>query len=82
MATPRHTGTPVVLPDPVGGTIAGHLMSPLSSDGTLITYGAMAQEHIPLHASALLGGEIGIRGLTVSRWLSGVAPERRAFDMH
>jgi hypothetical protein len=53
----------------------------LSSGGTLITYGAMAQENIPLHASALLGGEIGIRGLTIGRWLSGVAPERRAFGI-
>jgi NADPH:quinone reductase-like Zn-dependent oxidoreductase len=67
--------------DPVGGTVAGHLMSLLSSGGTLITYGAMAQEHIPLHASALVGGEIGIRGLTIGRWLTGVAPERRASDV-
>ena len=71
---------PVAL-DPVGGTIAGHLMSLLSSGGTLITYGAMAQEQIPLHASALVGGEIGIRGLTIGRWLTGVAPERRASDV-
>jgi NADPH:quinone reductase-like Zn-dependent oxidoreductase len=71
---------PVAL-DPVGGTVAGDLISLLSSGGTLITYGAMAQEPIPLHASALLGGEIGIRGLTIGRWLSGVAPERRASDI-
>src|SRR5882757_1629461 len=71
---------PVAL-DPVGGTVAGHLMSLLSSGGTLITYGALAQEQIPLHASALVGGEIGIRGLTIGRWLSGVAPERRASDI-
>ena len=71
---------PVAL-DPVGGTIAGHLISLLSAGGTLITYGAIAQENIPLHASALLGGEIGIRGLTIGRWLSGVAPERRASDI-
>jgi len=71
---------PVAL-DPVGGTVAGHLLSLLSSGGTLITYGAMAQEQIPLHASALVGGEIGIRGLTIGRWLTGVAPERRASDV-
>ena len=67
--------------DPVGGPVAGHLLSLLSSGGTLISYGAMAQENIPLHASALIGGEIGIRGLTIGRWLSGVAPERRASDI-
>jgi NADPH:quinone reductase-like Zn-dependent oxidoreductase len=71
---------PVAL-DPVGGAIARDLISLLSPGGTLITYGAMAQENIPLHASALLGGEIGIRGLTIGRWLSGVAPERRASDI-
>jgi NADPH:quinone reductase-like Zn-dependent oxidoreductase len=71
---------PVAL-DPVGGTIAGDLLSLLSSGGTLITYGAMVPETIPLYASALLGGGIGIRGLTIGRWLSGVAPERRASDI-
>jgi len=71
---------PVAL-DPVGGTIAGHLISLLSFGGTLITYAAIAQENIPLHASAVVGREIGIRGLTIGRWLSGVAPERRASDI-
>jgi NADPH:quinone reductase-like Zn-dependent oxidoreductase len=71
---------PVAL-DPVGGAIAGQLMSLLSPGGTLITYGAMDPEHIPLHAAALVGGEIGIRGLTVGRWLTGNSPERRASDI-
>jgi NADPH:quinone reductase-like Zn-dependent oxidoreductase len=71
---------PVAL-DPIGGAIAGQLISLLSSGGTLITYGGIAQENIPLHASALLSREIGIRGLTIGRWLSGVAPERRASDI-
>jgi NADPH:quinone reductase-like Zn-dependent oxidoreductase len=76
------TGRPIpVALDPIAGAIAGDLMSLLSPGGTLITYGAMAQDNIPLHATALLGGEIGIRGLTISRWLSGVAPERRASDI-
>lgn len=71
---------PVAL-DPVGGSIAGDLLSLLSAGGTLITYGQLAEENIPLHASALLGGEIGLRGLTIGRWLIGVAPERRASDI-
>jgi hypothetical protein len=29
----------------------------------------------------VVGNEIGIRGLTIGRWLSGVAPERRASDI-
>jgi NADPH:quinone reductase-like Zn-dependent oxidoreductase len=71
---------PVAL-DPVGGSIAADLISVLSPGGTLITYGALAQGSIPLHAAALIGGEIGIRGLSVGRWISSVAPERRASDI-
>jgi len=71
---------PVAL-DPIGGTIAADLISLLSAGGTLITYGQVAQENIPLHASALLGGEIGLRGLTIGRWLTSTAPERRASDI-
>lgn len=71
---------PVAL-DPVGGTIAGDLLSLLSAGGTLIAYGQLAQENIPLQASALVGGEIGLRGLTIGRWLTGTAPERRASDI-
>ena len=71
---------PVAL-DPIGGTIAADLISLLSAGGTLITYGQVAQENIPLHASALLGGEIGLRGLTIGRWLTGTAHERRASDI-
>jgi NADPH:quinone reductase-like Zn-dependent oxidoreductase len=71
---------PVAL-DPVGGKIAGQLLSLLTAGGTLITYGQIAGENIPLHASALLRGEIGLRGLTIGRWLTSVAPERRASDI-
>jgi NADPH:quinone reductase-like Zn-dependent oxidoreductase len=47
---------PVAL-DSVGGTIAGHLISLLSAGGTLITYGAMAQENIPLRAQTYLAAK-------------------------
>jgi NADPH:quinone reductase-like Zn-dependent oxidoreductase len=74
-------GRPIsVAVDPVGGNVAGELISLLTAGGTLITYGALAQENIPVHASALLGSEIGLRGLTISRWFT-VAPERRASDI-
>ncbi|MGB8406322.1 MAG: zinc-binding dehydrogenase [Mycobacterium sp.] len=71
---------PVVL-DPVGGAAMGNLLSVLSSGGTLIAYGALAQEAVPLHAATLVGREIGIRGLSVGRWLDGVARERRRSDI-
>jgi NADPH:quinone reductase-like Zn-dependent oxidoreductase len=67
--------------DPVGGQAAADLISLLAPGGTLITYGMLARENIPLHASALLGNEIALRGLSIGRWLTGVAPERRASDI-
>ena len=75
-------GRPIsVAVDPVGGKAATDLISLLSAGGTLITFGVLAQENIPLHASALIGSEIGLRGLNIGRWLTGVSPERRASDI-
>lgn len=67
--------------DPVGGALAAELISLLSAGGTLIAYGQLAEENIALPPSALIGSEIGMRGLNVARWLTGVAPERRASDV-
>jgi hypothetical protein len=36
---------------------------------------------MPLYASALVGSEMRLWGLTISRWLTGVAPERHASDI-
>jgi NADPH:quinone reductase-like Zn-dependent oxidoreductase len=71
---------PVAL-DPVGGTMADDLLSALSPGGTLIIYGALGQEPIPLHAAAVLHSALGIRGLTISRWLTAVSAEQRASDV-
>ena len=71
---------PVVL-DPVGGTMAADLLSALSPGGTLIIYGVLAQEPIPLHAAAVIQSALGIRGLTISRWLTAVSAEQRASDV-
>jgi NADPH:quinone reductase-like Zn-dependent oxidoreductase len=71
---------PVAL-DPVGGTMAGDLLSALSPGGTLIIYGALAQEPIRLHAAAVLQSALGIRGLTINRWLTAVSAEQRASDV-
>jgi NADPH:quinone reductase-like Zn-dependent oxidoreductase len=71
---------PVAL-DPVGGAAAGDLLSALSPGGTLIVYGALAQEPIPLHAAAVLHSALGIRGLTINRWLTAVSAEQRASDV-
>jgi NADPH:quinone reductase-like Zn-dependent oxidoreductase len=71
---------PVAL-DPVGGTMADDLLSTLSPGGTLIIYGALGQEPIPLHATAILYSALGIRGLTINRWLTAVSAEQRASDV-
>ena len=71
---------PVAL-DPVGGAAAGDLLSALSPGGTLISYGALADEPIPLHAATLLHAALAIRGLTINRWLTAVSPEQRASDV-
>ena len=71
---------PVAL-DPVGGTMAGDLLSALSAGGTLIIYGLLAQEPIPLHAAAVVQSALGIRGLTINRWLTAASAEQRASDV-
>jgi len=71
---------PVAL-DPVGGTMADDLLSALSPGGTLIIYGALGQEPIPLHAAAVVQSALGIRGLTINRWLTAVSAEQRASDV-
>ena len=76
------TGRPIpVSLDPVGGIMASGLLSALSPGGTLIVYGALAQEPIPLHAASVLYSALAIRGLTVNRWLTAVSPEQRASDV-
>jgi NADPH:quinone reductase-like Zn-dependent oxidoreductase len=71
---------PVAL-DPVGGAGAGDLLSALSSGGTLIIYGDLAQQPIPLHAATVVRSALGITGLTINRWLTAVSPEQRASDV-
>jgi NADPH:quinone reductase-like Zn-dependent oxidoreductase len=71
---------PVAL-DPVGGATAARLMSALSPGGTLIIYGTLAQEPIPLHAATVLHSALAIRGLTINRWLTATSVEQRASDV-
>jgi NADPH:quinone reductase-like Zn-dependent oxidoreductase len=71
---------PVAL-DPVGGVAAGDLLSALTPGGTLIIYGDLTQEPIPLRAATVLHSALAIRGLTINRWLTAVSPEQRASDV-
>jgi len=71
---------PVAL-DPVGGAAAGDLLHVLSPGGTLIIYGDLTQEPIPLHAATVLLSALAICGLTINRWLTAVSSEQRASDV-
>jgi NADPH:quinone reductase-like Zn-dependent oxidoreductase len=75
-------GRPIsVALDPVGGATTGDLLYALSPGGTLIIYGDLTQEPIPLHAATVLYEALAIRGLTINRWLTAVSPEQRASDV-
>ena len=71
---------PVAL-DPVGGAMAGELLDALSPGGTLIVYGDLSQEPIPMRAATVLFSALAVRGLTINRWLTAVSPEQRASDV-
>jgi NADPH:quinone reductase-like Zn-dependent oxidoreductase len=67
--------------DPVGGRIAADLLDLLAPGGSLITYGRIAEEPIPLHATKLLNNGLTIRGVSVARWAAVTSPEQRAWDV-
>jgi NADPH:quinone reductase-like Zn-dependent oxidoreductase len=67
--------------DPIGGELAGHLLDLLAPGGTLVTYGQMAPEAIPVPASKILATGLGIRGVTILRWGERTSPEQRASDL-
>jgi NADPH:quinone reductase-like Zn-dependent oxidoreductase len=66
--------------DPIGGALSAELLGLLSPGGTLVVYGRMADEPIPVHASALLGGGLTLRGATIGRWVAATSPEQRVSD--
>ena len=66
--------------DPIGGAVSSDLLGLLSPGGTLVVYGRMADEPIPLHASALLERGLTVRGATIGRWVVATAPDQRASD--
>jgi NADPH:quinone reductase-like Zn-dependent oxidoreductase len=73
-------GTVGVALDPIGGALSADLLGLLSPGGTLVVYGRMADEPIPLHASALLDRGLTLRGATIGRWVATSSPEQRASD--
>jgi NADPH:quinone reductase-like Zn-dependent oxidoreductase len=66
--------------DPIGGALSADLLSLLSPGGTVVVYGRMADEPIPVHATALLDRGLTLSGATIGRWVASVSPEQRASD--
>jgi NADPH:quinone reductase-like Zn-dependent oxidoreductase len=71
---------PIAL-DPIGGQIGAGLLNLLTPGGTLVCYGQMATEPMPLHAATLLASGLGLRGLNIFRWTLTVPAEQRASDV-
>ena len=63
--------------DPIGGALCADLLGLLSPGGALVVYGRMADEPIPLHATALLDRGLTLRGATVGRWVAPYLPSSR-----
>ncbi|WP_406432572.1 zinc-binding dehydrogenase [Streptomyces sp. NBC_01589] len=76
-------GRPVsVALDPIGGKMTGSLMDLLAPGGKLVSYGMIAEEPISVHAPALVGKSLTLRGRNIiSGWPSETSPERRASDI-
>jgi NADPH:quinone reductase-like Zn-dependent oxidoreductase len=66
--------------DPIGGTFSADLLSLVSPGGTVVVYGRMANEPIPIHATALLDRGLTLRGATIGRWVTTTSPEQRVSD--
>jgi NADPH:quinone reductase-like Zn-dependent oxidoreductase len=67
--------------DPIGGDMVGQLLDLLAPGGTLLTYGQLAPEATSLPASKLLTTGLGIRGVSILRWIESTAPEQRISDI-
>jgi NADPH:quinone reductase-like Zn-dependent oxidoreductase len=72
-------GRPIsVALDPVGGDASAELLSLLDSGGSLVVYGLMAPERIPVHAATLVHRALSIQGLTIARWAHTPVEQRRS----
>lgn len=66
--------------DPIAGALGADLLGLVSPGGTVVVYGRMADEPIPVHATALLDRGLTLRGATIGRWVATASPEQRLSD--
>jgi NADPH:quinone reductase-like Zn-dependent oxidoreductase len=67
--------------DAVGGSIGAELLGLLAEGGTLISYGALAGEALPIAPSALVPRELRVRGVSIGRWTTTRTLDEQAEDM-
>lgn len=61
----------------IGGKSATNIMRHLSSEGILVTYGAMSREPLTIPNSALIFKDIAFRGFWMSKWSKEHSAEER-----
>jgi NADPH:quinone reductase-like Zn-dependent oxidoreductase len=67
--------------DPVGGAMGRELLRLLSPGGTLVSYGALDSAPIPVDPLVLLSGDLRVRGMAITNWLTLNSPAQRARDV-
>jgi len=61
----------------VGGSATGDLMSFMSENGCLVTYGGMSKRPVMIPTSRLIFQDITAKGFWLSRWLTQHSKEER-----
>jgi NADPH2:quinone reductase len=67
--------------DPVGGALSADLLDLVKDEGTVLFYGGLADEPLPIRSIGLAHRELTLRGVSASRWLSTSTLEERHADM-
>eukprot|EP01010_Urceolus_cornutus_P000336 NODE_1045_length_1144_cov_278.236530_g797_i0.p1 GENE.NODE_1045_length_1144_cov_278.236530_g797_i0~~NODE_1045_length_1144_cov_278.236530_g797_i0.p1 ORF type:complete len:356 (+),score=74.84 NODE_1045_length_1144_cov_278.236530_g797_i0:59-1069(+) len=72
-------GSPIRLAlDAVGGDNAKGLASALAPSGTMVTYGVMSRQPIPVSGGQLVFKDLRFVGFHLKRWLQAAAPDAQA----
>lgn len=69
-------GVPAAL-DAVGGAIGGKAVECLATGGTMLAYGLMSLEPIPLNSGLVIFKMLTIKGFWLTPWISSARPEAR-----
>jgi NADPH:quinone reductase-like Zn-dependent oxidoreductase len=64
--------------DSVGGPLLGALFGVLRPGATIVAYGTMSNEPVPVHNGTLVYGNLTWKGFGIDRWLAGLTPGARA----